>query len=175
MNIKSDFVNLKMKSPIHVKCARSGELCDECRRKLDSGEYSELDVKLTDILSRIEEKHNLTEIEFVRSIDLGNVVYILVKSNVSQLIGKNARILKEIKKELNRKVRIVNISDEETAIEDVIHPAKPKYISKVFNKGGRYMKIVLPREELTKLPASPKALEQALERILGIETRIIGE
>ena len=164
-----------MRSPIHVKCARSGELCEECKRKLESGEYSNLDVKLTAILSRIEERHKLREIIFVRGIDTQNIVYILVKSDVSELIGKGGRVLKEIKTELGKKVRIVNVTNEKRAIKDIIFPARPRYISQVFSPLGNYLKIVIPKQEMGKLPTNPRVLEAIIKKIIGKDVKIVLE
>ncbi len=150
-----------MKAPIHVRCARSGELCEECKSK----NPSELDIKLVSILSRIEEKEGIGEINFVGSIEGKETVFVLLKSDPSKLIGKQGRIIKHIKSEIGKRIRLINVSDEETIIRDLFYPIKPKYISKVFSPNGTYFKLVLPKGSIEKLRIPIDELELALRRL----------
>ncbi len=160
-----------MKSPIHVRCARSGELCDECRAK----NPSDLDVKLTALLSRIEEKEKIGEVNFVGSIETENTVFILLKSDPSKLIGRHGRIIKHIKAELGKRVRLVNVTDKETVMRDLFYPIKPKYISKVFSPNGSYTKLVLPRGALDKLRIAKEELEKVIKELVKEDMEIVEE
>ncbi len=161
-----------MKSPVHVRCARSGELCDECKRKLDSGEITELDVKLTGVLSTIEEKNKLDGIVFIKSIKLDSIVFILVGSKPSDLIGRSGKILKEIKRAIDAKVRIVDARTEESIVRDMLYPVKYKYISRVFKPDGTVLKIVIPKSSTSKLFTKKETIEKALAHILGLSVEI---
>ncbi len=164
-----------MKAPIHVKCARSGELCEECKRKLDSGEITDLDVKLISEISKLEEKYGLRDVVYDRSFQIGNMVFILVKSNVSDLIGKGGKILKMLKKGIDAKIRIINSTSLESVVRDMLYPVEPRYTSVVFKPNGKTLKIVIPKNTTNKLPTKKETIEEALSKILDQKVEIVEE
>ena len=164
-----------MKGPVHVKCARSGDLCEECKKKMDSGKISQLDVDVTVALSKTESKHGIPEVNFVKAYKIGSTVYILVLSNVSYLIGKNATILKELKKMLDAKIRIINGKSQRTIVKDAVYPVTPKYISHVFKPNGEEIHIIVPKNSYSSLPSRKELIEEFLKLIFGKKVSILEE
>ncbi len=164
-----------MKAPVHIKCARSGELCRECQEKVNSGLVSNLDLEVIRALSKIEEKFNTGEVVFKKSLRVNNILFILLESDVSQVIGRRGRILKELKKELNAKIRLINATSKDKIVKDTLYPVEPKYISTVFKLGSKVLKIVIPKNSSRLLATRKETLEQALTKILGMKTKIVEE
>jgi transcription antitermination factor NusA-like protein len=162
-----------MKTPICDLCAQSGALCSGCRQKLSEGKVSDLDVQVSGLLWKINEKHNISEARFIKAVDLGRVILILTDGDVGILIGREGKVVSELSHALGKKVRIAESSgDVRKTLEDILMPVKLLGINKVYHEGREVQKVRLPRADMHRLPVDIPTLEQVLRSFLNSEVKV---
>jgi len=162
-----------MKTPICEICARTGNLCSGCSEKLQKGVISELEVKISQLLYQINEKHNITEARFKKALDLGKIVLILTDGDVGLLIGREGKVVSELSQTLGKKVRIAEFSgDVKKSIADILQPARLLGINRLYSGGNEITKIRISKAELRNLPVDINTLEKAFNSLIGTEVKI---
>lgn len=165
-----------MKTPVCDADVRSGQLCAECRGKLEAGKITELDFEVARILCGINERYNITGASFHKALDLGRVVLILTQGEVGLLIGREGKIVGEISSALGKKVRIAEEQgDVKKTIADIIMPARLLGINRVFHEGREVTKVRLSRHDLAHLPIDITTLEKVLRHLLEDEVKVVFE
>ena len=165
-----------MKTPVCDADVRSGQLCAECKKKLEEGKITELDFEVAKILCGINERYNITGASFHKALDLGRVVLILTQGEVGLLIGREGKIVGEISSALGKKVRIAEEQgDVKKTIADIIMPARLLGINKVFHNGKEMTKVRLLKHDLVHLPIDLTTLERALQSLLECEVQLVIE
>ncbi len=158
--------------PICDVCLKSGMLCQGCENKLKTGEISQLDLDIAKILYRVGDG----KIGYKRTIEIGDVVIIITeKDQVGKLIGKGGKIVREISKTLERKIRVVGEnSDFKAVATDILAPARISGINIVYGKDGeqRY-KIRVRREDARRLPAKLDVLNSIIQELTGEKTLLV--
>jgi len=86
-----------MKAPICNVCLKSDVLCSGCQEKLDEGEITELDIKISRILHELSNEYgSLRDSEIIKAIDTENVIVIVTaKGDGAKVVGKGGEIVKE--------------------------------------------------------------------------------
>lgn len=165
-----------MKIPICEICAKSTALCSGCEEKLKAGRLSELDVKISRLLEKLAETHNMQGADFYKAVDLDKLVLVLTKGDVGVLIGKEGRVVSEISNAVGKKVRIAEVSgDMRKTVSDVLVPVRVLGINTIFGDGKQKYRVRLPRNEMRQLPADVKTLEKALGQLFDAEVMIAFE
>nr|HDO80655.1 transcription elongation factor NusA [Candidatus Bathyarchaeota archaeon] len=168
-----------MKTPICTFCLKSGVLCSRCQEKVDSGEVSELDIKIARYLTELEERFSsLKDVKFVKAIESNNLVIIVVgQGDIPNLIGPKGRIIKSLSDELGRKVRVIEESSSlKKIIEDIIAPASLLGVNTVWLPDGTNEKKIRVRQSDSKrLPASTRVLETVINQLTGEKVRFVFE
>jgi transcription antitermination factor NusA-like protein len=158
--------------PVCDVCLKSGMLCQGCENKLKTGEISQLDLDIAKILYRVGDG----KIGFKKTIEIGEVVIIITEKNqVGKLIGKGGKIVREISRTLERKVRVVGEnSDLKAVATDMLAPARISGINIVYGKDGeeRY-KIRVRREDARRLPAKLDILNTIIQELTGEKTLVV--
>jgi transcription antitermination factor NusA-like protein len=162
-----------METPICGICAKSEELCSGCRAKLRTGEITELDVQVSELLYKINEEHNLSLASFTRAIDLGKVVLILTKGEVGILIGRQGKVVSQLSSALGKRVRIAQHSgDVKKTIGDIITPAKLLGVNTIYSASGQHYRIRVLKSDQRVLPIDIPSLEKVLNSIMGAQVQI---
>ena len=158
--------------PVCDVCLKSGMLCQGCENRLKTGEITQLDLDIAKILYRVGDG----KIGFKKTIEIGDVVIIITEKNqVGKLIGKGGKIVREIAKTLERKVRVVGEnSDLKAVATDILAPARISGINIVYGKDGeeRY-KIRVQREDARRLPAKLDLLNSIIQELTGEKTLVV--
>ena len=90
--------------PVCDVCLKSGMLCQGCENKLKSGEITQMDLDIAKLLYKLGEG----KIGFKKTIEIGDTVIIVTdKEQVGKLIGKSGKIVREISRSIEKKVRVV--------------------------------------------------------------------
>ncbi|CDG65850.1 MAG: hypothetical protein PWQ15_986 [Methanobacterium sp.] len=158
--------------PICDVCLKSGMLCQGCENKLKAGEISQLDLDIAKILYRVGDG----KIGYKRTIEIGDVVIIITdKDQVGKLIGKGGKIVREISKTLERKIRVVGEdSDFKAVAKDILAPARISGINIVYGKDGEQKyKIRVRREDARRLPAKLDVLNNIIMELTGEKTLLV--
>jgi len=168
-----------MKAPICEVCLKSGILCPGCQQKLDNGEVSELDVKISRGLYkaslRTKEIRNIT---FEKSMVVDRLAILIVgKDDVPVLMSKGGKILKSISNQIKMKVRVLgNLSEPRTVANDIIRPARLLGVNTVFAvDGSTKYKIRIAKEDQEKLPIKIEDVQSLVNQLTGQEVSVVFE
>jgi len=146
---------------------------------VDSGEVSELDIKIARYLTELEERFSsLKDVKFVKAIESNNLVIIVVgQGDIPNLIGPKGRIIKSLSDELGRKVRVIEESSSlKKIIEDIIAPASLLGVNTVWLPDGTNEKKIRVRQSDSKrLPTSTRVLEKVINQLTGEKVRFVFE
>jgi len=94
---------------------------------------------------------------------------------VGKLIGKGGKIVREISKTVERKIRVVGEnSDLKSVATDILAPARISGINIVYGKDGeeRY-KIRVRKEDARRLPAKLDLLNSIIQELTGEKTLVV--
>jgi transcription antitermination factor NusA-like protein len=96
-------------------CARSDILCQACNKKLERGEITEMDVKLSRMLMQ-------SGVDFLDSVETEDTITLIVeKEHVKKAIGKMGRNVKKLEEIMNKRIKILEkTEDERKIIEDLL-------------------------------------------------------
>ncbi|MEM4848443.1 MAG: transcription elongation factor, partial [Ignisphaera sp.] len=117
-----------MRIPLDVICVRSGVLCPRCRRIIEGGEHSEIEVDIMKHLLELENDSNfkfLKNASYIKSykVDSAVIVVLDIPETVSRL--SIIRLAKALEEKLGLKIRIVQkTSDPKSFILQLISPAR---------------------------------------------------
>jgi len=106
-------------------CLRSGILCPKCRRKVESGKVSQLDIEIGRFLLSLEEEYpSLQDVFFHKSIESGDVLAIFVgRGDIPRILSHGGKIIKALEQKTGKTVRILEYqSDERKFLEDLFAP-----------------------------------------------------
>lgn len=157
-----------MKLPICSQDAEKGRLCKECKQKLQEGEINELDIELSKILYKLNQKNIISdEVGLVKTKKLEeDLVLALVEGDPSTLIGKGGRIIRMISDQLGKKVRVVKKGSVIQIANDLITPARAWGINKLYRENGETENyITVPREDRNQINMDLEKAEKALNRL----------
>ena len=158
--------------PVCDVCLKSGMLCQGCENKLKTGEISQLDLDIAKILYRVGDG----KIGFKKTVEIGDVVIIITeKDQVGKLIGKGGKIVREISRTVEKKVRVVGEnSDLKSVATDILAPARISGINIVYGKDGEdKYKIRVQKEDARRLPAKLDLLNSIIQELTGEKTLVV--
>ncbi len=97
-------------------CLTSDILCNGCNNRLESGQITDLDVKLSRAVFSIR-----PDADFSKYILSDNFIIILAdKENARKIIGKAGRNVQTISKQLNKNLKVVEISEHNVMLEELL-------------------------------------------------------
>lgn len=165
-----------MKTPLCNFCLKSGVLCPSCEERARKGEISELDIRIARLLFRLEGKYpSLLEVHFYKAVEANGVVAILVnRSSIPKILSYGGKIIHEIYKEIGRKVRVLEHGgDFRKFLEDLFAPATIITINKIWLPDDTIeTRVILPEQDMKKLPATADTLKELSKKIRGITLRV---
>ena len=114
-----------MKTELCQFCLRSGILCSKCRRKVESGKVSQLDIEIGRFLLSLEGEYpSLQDVFFHKSIESGDVLVIFVgRGDIPRILSYGGKIIKALEQKTGKIVRVLEYqSDERKFLEDLFAP-----------------------------------------------------
>mgnify|MGYP006300717515 FL=1 len=172
------------KLPCCISCAKSEILCYSCQERLEEGDLTDLDLDVAEILLEKEEEDpetRLTEASFYKSIDLGNLIILIIGKGEKDIFK---RYFRDLQKELNLpRIELIEKAkgsvDLKSIIHDFVQPGKLLGINKLFLPTGEIeYKAKVQIRHRDRLPMSKKTLENLLkeltEKIVRIDIQSIG-
>ena len=96
-------------------CSQNGMLCHACNEKLKNGLITETDVAVSRAIYKISPGSS-----FIRSIGNGMILILADKNNATRLIGRSGRNAKLLEKNLGKKIRIIQKSEDKEMIENIL-------------------------------------------------------
>lgn len=164
-----------MKAPICNVCLKSDVLCSNCEEKLENGEISELEIKVSRILKDLSNEYgSLRDSEIKHVYDTENVLVIVTsEGDGAKVVGRGGEIVKEIANSVDKSIRVVEASQKDRdVIQGLLSPAEIQSINTVFKPDGESQKVVVPEEYEGKINLSIDELESLIQKITGTDYEI---
>ena len=158
--------------PVCDVCLKSGMLCQGCENKLKSGEITQMDLDIAKLLYKLGEG----KIGFKKTIEIGDTVIIVTdKEQVGKLIGKSGKIVREISRSIEKKVRVVGEdSDLRSVARDILAPARLSGINIVYGKEGqKKYKIRVMAEDYRRIPGRLDVLNSIIKELTSEDTLVV--
>lgn len=154
-------------------------LCEGCKRKLEEGKISQLDVEISRALYELAQEHRkLDKIGLRRALREGGLTVLVVRRGGQSLIaereGELARILE---RQLKTKIRVTETdADVHETAQNILAPVKVQGVNVLFKKGGEEEhRVRIGRSDLMLLPASVDALQALLTKITDKNIKLVLE
>jgi transcription antitermination factor NusA-like protein len=147
-------------------------LCQGCENKLKSGEITQMDLDIAKLLYKLGEG----KIGFKKTIEIGDTVIIVTdKEQVGKLIGKSGKIVREISRSIEKKVRVVGEnSDLRSVARDILAPARLSGINIVYGKEGqKKYKIRVMAEDSRRIPGRLDFLNSIIKELTSEDTLVV--
>jgi transcription antitermination factor NusA-like protein len=157
-------------------CLKSGILCQKCSARLESGEISELDLKIARLLLSLEEKYPpLQNVYFHRAVEAGKTLAIIVGcGDVHRLLGYGGRIIKALNEETGKNIRVLEDGvDERKFLEDLFAPLSIMTINTIWlPDGSTETRAILRKRRGAQPPFDVKALKEIAQTIRSMTLRV---
>ncbi|MBI1972206.1 MAG: hypothetical protein HYS53_02800 [Candidatus Aenigmarchaeota archaeon] len=162
-----------MKTPICSICLQSDILCARCRKNVETGRISGLGAKVIKNLYALSKTtRSLDNVVIEKVVDLDSLILILCqKTDVANMVGREGRITKELRKNFGKQVKIVGREDYKGMISSLMFPARVS-IGKLYSNGMESIKITMQKSQLKSLPAKQEDLLTAITEITNMKTEL---
>ena len=157
-------------------CLKSGILCQKCLAKLESGEVSELDLKIARTLMSLEEKYpSLQNVYFHKAIEANKTLAIVVGSgDVPRLLGYGGKIIRTVSEEVGKSIRVLEHGvDNRKFLEDLFAPLNIVTINTIWlPDGSTETRVILKRRPGARSSLDIKALKEIASKVHNITLRV---
>ncbi len=159
-----------MKTPICSICLQSDILCASCRKNIETGNISnrgeEVIKKLYELSKTVK---SLAKAVIKKVLDFdGMIVIVCDKSDVSNIVGRDGRIVNDLRKCFGMQIKIVGEGDTKSMVSDLMFPAKVISVGSFYSSGTESLKINLDKNQLRNLPANKEELIKAAKELSGM-------
>jgi transcription antitermination factor NusA-like protein len=157
-------------------CLKSGILCQKCLAKLNSGEVTELDLKIARLLLALEEKYpSLQNVYFHGAVDVGDTLAITVgPGDVHRLLGYGGKITRALSDEVGRSIRVLEQGvDDRKFLENLFAPLTIVTINTIWLPDGTTeTRVILKKRRGTRPPFDVKALKEIAGKVRNMTLRV---
>jgi transcription antitermination factor NusA-like protein len=151
-------------------------LCSKCKKKLEKGEVSQLDLDIARLLLSVEDKYPpLQEVYFHKAIETDGVVAILVnRGDIAKMLSYGGKVIKLLEKKAKKRIRILEYnSDKRKFLEDLFAPMSILTINKIWLPDGTTeTRVILRQRERNKASMDIEAMKEIARKVQGITLRI---
>ncbi len=112
-----------MKYPLDKICVKSGILCPNCQRKVDTGLVGKYEIPIMRAMIELEEEmKELRRGEYVKSHELDGLVIIIVRDHWER--DEIERVSKRLSSKLKKRVKVViDKGNKKELVEQILFPA----------------------------------------------------
>ena len=121
----------------------------------------------------METQEILRDSTFEKTITADDLLLVLTKGDVANMIGKRGRVVRNLSKKFRKTVRIIKDDDLKTKMRDLVAPARLLGINVVYKKGEQATKIMVANEDQGKLVANKETIQKAARLLAKDETLTI--
>ncbi|MDH5794374.1 MAG: hypothetical protein OEZ18_07450 [Candidatus Bathyarchaeota archaeon] len=144
--------------------------------KLESGEVSELDLKIARSLLSLEEKYpSLQNVYFHGAVDAGKTLAIVVGlGDVPRLLGFGGKIIKALGEETGKSIRVLEYGvDDRKFLEDLFAPLSILTINTIWLPDGTTeTRVILRKRRGSQPPFDVKALKEIASKVRNMTLRV---
>ena len=157
-------------------CLMSGMLCPKCQKKVESGEVTQLDLKIARLLLSMENEFPiLQEVTLYGAVNAGGTLAIIVgRGDVARMLSYGGKIIKEIGKRTGKTVRVLEHGvGSRKFIEDLFAPISIVAINKIWLPDGTTETRVILNKRGGKISKQRiKALKEIARKVQGLTLRV---
>lgn len=165
-----------MKAALCDFCLRSGILCSKCQEKLRSGEVSQVDLTIAQLLLKLEKSYpSLQDIYFHKSFEADGVLALVVgKGDIASLLSYGGKILKALAEKTGKNIRVLEHGvSERKFLEDLFAPLPILTINTIWLPDGTTeTKVILRKRGRRPPPINVKASKKLAKEIRGMTLRV---
>lgn len=161
--------------PLDKICVKSGVLCPRCEALVESGKYSDLDVKVMKALVEVESKYRSVDMRYVKSYQVDDVIYVLAESASRLPAGLGADIRRALGSEgISRVIVLEYRRNWRQLLSDLIAPYPLLGLQEVYLPDGSQVSVMRVPEEARPYLESVKGryLLKLAEKLLGREVYV---
>ncbi|MCI4462484.1 MAG: transcription elongation factor [Thermogladius sp.] len=165
-----------MKYPLDRICVKSGVLCPNCQRKVDSGEVSREEIPIMKALMELEEEiKELRKGNYVKSFDFGDEVIVILRGEWEE--SEIDKISKELSAKLGKNVKILLEGEGvKKLMEQLLYPASILGINTLWlPDGSEQMVIRLSKRDRKYLRGKEEKYKKFISAIVGKNIEITFE
>ena len=165
-----------MKTELCQFCLRSGMLGSKCKRKLEKGEVSELDLEIGRLLMSMEDEYPpLQSVYFHKAIEADGVLAIFVnRGDIAKILSYGGKIIKSVERDTKKAVRVLESnSDERKFLEDLFAPMTILTVNRIWlPDGSTETRVILKGNERRRTSRYINALKEIAREAQGLTLRI---
>jgi transcription antitermination factor NusA-like protein len=151
-------------------------LCQKCSARLESGEISELDMKIARTLLSLEEKYpSLQNVYFHRAFEVDRTLAVIVgQGDVPRLLGYGGKIIKTLAEETGKSIRILEVGvDNRKFLEDLFAPLSIMTINTIWlPDGSTETRVILKRRRGSHPSFDFDALKEIARKVRDMILRV---
>ncbi|MCW4026202.1 MAG: hypothetical protein NWE76_01800 [Candidatus Bathyarchaeota archaeon] len=165
-----------MRTELCQFCLRSGILCSKCKRKVEKGEISQLDLEIGRLLMSIEDEYPpLQDVYLHKAVEADGVLALFVgRGDIARLLSYGGKIVKFLERKTKKTVRVLeHKSDERKFLEDLFAPISILTINRIWLPDGTTeTRVILRGRERRRTSRYVRALKKIAKEAQGITLRI---
>ncbi|MCW4020948.1 MAG: hypothetical protein NWF14_06950 [Candidatus Bathyarchaeota archaeon] len=165
-----------MKTKLCQFCLRSGMLCSKCKRKIEKGDVSQLDLQIGRLLISMEDEYPpLQDVYFHKAVESNNVLALFVgQGDIAKVLSYGGKIVKFLERSIKKTVRVLeHKSEERKFLEDLFAPMSILTINRIWLPDGTTeTRVILKGRKRGKTSKYTKALKEIAKSAQGITLRI---
>ena len=164
-----------MKAALCNFCLKSGILCSECQRRLDSGEVSKTDLEVARLLLSLEDKYpDLQGVYFHKAVEANGVLAVLVgHGDVGNLLAHGGKIIRAIGEKVGKRIRVLEYGVEDRKfLEDLFAPLSVITINTIWLPDGTTETRVILQRRRRGPSLNLKALKEIAQKVRGMTLRV---
>jgi transcription antitermination factor NusA-like protein len=151
-------------------------LCPKCKKKLEKGEISELDLEISRLLVSMEEEYPpLQNVYFHKAVESDGVLAIFVsRGDIAKILSYGGKIIKSVERDTKKAVRVLESnSDERKFLEDLFAPMTILTINRIWiPDGSTETRVILKGNERRRTSKYINALKEIAREAQGLTLRI---
>jgi len=151
-------------------------LCPKCKRKLEKGEVSELDLEIGRLLMSMEDEYPpLQSVYFHKAIEADGVLAIFVnRGDIAKILSYGGKIIKSVERDTKKAVRVLESnSDERKFLEDLFAPMTILTVNRIWlPDGSTETRVILKGNERRRTSRYINALKEIAREAQGLTLRI---
>lgn len=165
---------MKLKLPICTFDAKTGVLCPNCKRKLQQGEISDLDVEMSKLLAKNQNKiRDLARSVFSGSFDTQKLAIMVGNDALREVVEGNTKLHEELEKVANKSVEVVvRKGTTKETIATLFHPMEVGGIDEIFVPDGTKELRINLRGKESDLPMAQHEIELIASKLTDSYVRL---
>ncbi len=164
-----------MKAALCNFCLKSGILCSECQRRLESGEVSKTYLEVARLLLSLEKTYSsLQDVYFHKAVEANDVLAVLVgPGDVGNLLAYGGKIVRTIGEKVGKRIRVLEYGAEDRKfLEDLFAPLSVITINTIWLPDGTTETRVILRRRRRSPSLNLKALKEIAQKVRGMTLRV---